>query len=118
MSFNPLNAQYKTAYENVGMLASDVWYRPSDYQRANLNLWIRFNEVELSLVTDDVANPTLTEEIHGVKRSPSICTLSGHVPNNMFPDGDCEEHHNAPQDDSELWLGALKKFYRSLKPLR
>ncbi|XP_054277016.1 uncharacterized protein LOC128995959 isoform X2 [Macrosteles quadrilineatus] len=56
MSSKAANEEFDRAYENVGLLASDVWsYKNDDldYKKANLNLWIRFNDTEKRLFDDD-----------------------------------------------------------------
>ncbi|XP_046679461.1 uncharacterized protein LOC124366897 isoform X2 [Homalodisca vitripennis] len=72
MCMNPVNEELDRAYSNVGLLASDVWnFQEVDdgYKKANLNLWIRFNETEKRLVEDDCDDvlSSVTDEVRTVR---------------------------------------------------
>lgn len=52
MSLSTFNDEINRAYRNTGLLASDVWNYKKDetnFQKANLQLWVRFNELEKRL---------------------------------------------------------------------
>lgn len=67
------------AYENIGLLASDVWNfdRDETYQRANLNLWIRLNELEQKLAEEKPVEDRPTSN-HTVRDSIPFSRLASY----------------------------------------
>lgn len=83
MSESFVNEELDRAYENIGLLASDVWnfdVNEASYQRSNLNLWIQLNEIEQKFAEEEppaVDRPTFTDT-HTVKDSIPFSRLASY----------------------------------------
>lgn len=124
MSLNLFNEELNRAYKNTGLLASDVWnYKKDDteFQKANLHLWVRFNEIEKRLEDEESEDElsTSTEEVYRTVRDTiplsRLASYGDYVYNekreNMFvtDDGSAQDKHahacsNSNQIDLEVWM--------------
>lgn len=100
MCLNPFDEDIDRAYANVGLLASSTWSFQSDldnYKQANLELWIRFNEIQTLLSSDETEDyqSTFTKDIAAA------------VPD--WPFGEAKigselSHEDVDMKNVELWL--------------
>lgn len=124
MSLNLFNEELNRAYKNTGLLASDVWnYKKDDteFQKANLHLWVRFNEIEKRLEDEESEDglSTSTEEVYRTVRDTiplsRLASYGDYVYNekreNMYvtDDGPAKDKHahvcsNSNQIDLEVWM--------------
>lgn len=124
MSLNLFNEELNRAYKNTGLLASDVWnYKKDDteFQKANLHLWVRFNEIEKRLEDEESEDglSTSTEEVYRTVRDTipfsRLASYGDYVYNekreNMYvtDDGPAKDKHahfcsNSNQIALEVWM--------------
>lgn len=124
MSLNLFNEELNRAYKNTGLLASGVWnYKKDDtvFQKANLHLWVRFNEIEKRLEDEESEDElsTSTEEVYRTVRDTiphsRLASYGDYVYNEkresmyVTDDGSTQDKHahtwsNSNPNDLEVWM--------------